>query len=135
MEISEGGSQYERIRNNAYWHNAHLDTEFTVTKDQMEATLDHIDDCIHNPTRGLLARREKTKPIPNYPEYFRNKEIMFNFPEVKAKNDVFESQYKKMYPKTGKIRKSLIESKYVVLNTIKPKMTRFQKLIFKLFHV
>ncbi len=135
MEISEGGSPYERIRYNAYWHNAHLDTELTVTKDQMEATLNHLDDCIQNPTRGLLARREQKKSIPNYPQFFRNEEIMFSFPEVKAKNDVFESQYKKMYPKTGEIRKSLIESKYVVLNTVKPKMTRFQKLIFKLFHV
>lgn len=134
MKITEGASPYDSIRKNAFLHNANLDSDSIVSKEQIESTLNHLDDCIHNPTRGLLARREQQSPIPDSPKFLTNQKIMFNFPEVKEKNDIFESQYKKMYPKTGEIRKNLIENRYITLSTIKPKMTKFQKLIFRLFH-
>lgn len=133
MEIEEGGSPYSSIRNNAFWHNAHLDTELTVTREAMDSTLAHLDDCIENPTRGLLARREKRRNRPYYSKYYENEQRLFNFKEVKAKNDIFVSQFKELYPQTGKTRLNLIENKSIVLSSVKPKMTKLQKLMFKLF--
>ena len=81
-----------------------------------------------------MARREQQSPIPDSPKFLTNQKIMFNFPEVKEKNDIFVSQYKKLYPKTGKARMNLIDCRFVTLGEIIPKMTKLQKFAFKLYN-
>lgn len=127
----DGGSPFEKVRYNAFWHNAHLDTTLSVNRGQMEDTLNHLDDCIKNPTIGLLARREAAKNVPNYDTFYRNEQTMFSYPEVRRKNSILERRIEALYPRTADLRNKLIDSKRVILRYVKPKMSMPRKLILK----
>lgn len=134
MEIELGGSRFDSQKNHAHWYNVHLDTKFRVNRDAIPDAVNHLNDCIDNPTIGLTARNWATPNIPNYPgSYYSNKELLFNFPEVKQVNDVFESKFKELYPKSGKTRNKLIDCRQIVLNFVTPKMNFGRKVLFKLF--
>lgn len=62
-EIMDGGCRFERVRRNAYWNNAHLDTRFRVAKDCTDDAINHLIDCKENPTIGLLARKNTAQII------------------------------------------------------------------------
>ncbi len=131
MELEIGSNPYSHYRSNAYWSRVHLDTRFKPDADDAQSIIDHLRDCTENPTRGLIARREVTKK-PHYPGYYeRNKSILAKMPEVKQQHDLFEKTFKKLYPKTGKARKALINNQNVFFRYVKPKMDDFTKAIFK----
>ena len=134
MEILEGFSRYDSIKSNAYWHHIHLDTRLRVSADDTTDTLAHLDDCIKHPTRGLIARRKGHKDKLNYPGFYkRNKTEMFKFPAVATKNDCFEKKFNELYPKTGSLRKLLIDKERITFSySAKPKMNFLQKFAFKL---
>lgn len=134
MEIDSGSSRYSNIRQNAFWNNAHLDTRFHIQRENALDTMKHLQDCFNNPTRGLLARRE-AKGVPNYPgHYSRNEKALYNIPVVNSTNERFEKEFKKLYPRSGKARKYLIENENVVLNYVKPKAYGLKRAIFKLIN-
>lgn len=134
MEIELGGSRFDSVCHNAYWHNVHLNTTLRVIdEDVCDDTIKHLDDCIENPTIGLVARK-KTLSDDLVWRYNDNKKHLFSIPAVKDRNDVFESKFVKLYPKTGKLRKLLIEEKRVVLNDIPKKMGMLKKVAFRLVH-
>ena len=136
MEYTNGGYRFENIRSNAYWHNAKLDTRFKPTDiSDAQSTIEHYNDCIKNPTRGLLARRKFE--TQNYPEYrMRNESIMRQFPEVRTLKDSFENKFnKELYPKTKNARKFLINNEFVLLDYVKPHVKTIRKALFKMIGI
>ena len=130
-EYIEGGSRFDRINHNAFWSNAHLDTRLRIDKDSISDNYNHIQNCIDNPTTGLLAGK-KHKTI-NYPmHYARNQRDLFQFSEMQQVNNTFVSKFKKLYPKTGNARLFLINNENIVLNYVKPIKKTFRRMIFKL---
>ena len=134
MEIADGFSRFDSIKRNAYWHHIHLDTRFRVSADDVSDTLDHLDDCINHPTTGLIARRQALKDKLNYPEFYKRNQIeMFKLPKVAQKNDSFEKKFNELYPKTGSLRKNLIDKQRITFSYLsKPKMSFLQKISLKL---
>ncbi|DAA88413.1 TPA: hypothetical protein CPT87_04985 [Candidatus Gastranaerophilales bacterium HUM_5] len=132
-EIMDGGCRFERVRRNAYWNNAHLDTRFRVSKDFTDDAINHLIDCKENPTIGLLARKKHR--TNNYPDCFeRNLKDLYKFKHVKAADNAFKETFVSLYPKTGKARKFLIETNSIVLNYVKPIRKNLRRTLFKLFN-
>lgn len=132
MLIETGHRKYLSIKSHAFWNNVHLDSRLRLNEDAIVDAREHLKDCIKTPTIGLIARKE-TRPRIYYPvHYERNLKKLNEFPEVQNLQEIFRTKLTKLYPKTKNIRRKLIESQRIVLEGIKPKMTKVQKLIFKL---
>lgn len=135
-EIILGGSRFDQVKSHAFWHNKHLDTRLAFNPDNIDDTLEHLKDCNEHPTIGLIARRKTLENGPYYPyHYKKNKAACFNVLEVKTMNDIFESTYKKLYPKTGKIRQILIDNKRINFSEVMPKLKPMEKFIFGLKNI
>ena len=135
MEIEFGAPRFENIRRNAHWTHAHLDTRLSWDVDWTNDAVSHLEDCKENPTRGLLARHEAEKNGIYYPYFYeRNKKNMLRNHKINQLSDEFDSQLKKMYPKTLKARMFLIETESVVLGTVKKHSSFLKKILFRAFH-
>lgn len=137
MELEVGGAnRFLQIRRNAYWAHIHLDSSFSLYEAAKVDMIAHLKDCIENPTRGLLARREQTGKRLNYPGYYElHKKQIAKLPEVKQLNDVFESKLVTMYPKTLSVRNYLIKNDNVVLNRVKKVSAGLKHRIFKFLYL
>lgn len=126
-------SHFDRIKSNAYWANAHLDTRFHIDPNMIDSNYNHIQDCINHPTTGLLAARKYR--TNNYPDcYERNLKELLSEPRMKKSVDTFLNKFDELYPKTGKARNFLINSDSIVLNYVKPIKKSLRRTIFKLFN-
>lgn len=137
MELEVGGAnRFLQIRRNAYWAHIHLDSRFSLYEAAKVDMVCHLKDCIENPTRGLLARREQTGKRLNYPGYYElHKKQIAKLQEVKQLNDVFESKLVTMYPKTLSVRNYLIKNDNVVLNRVKKVSAGLKHRIFKFLYL
>lgn len=131
-----GGNRFLQIRRNAYWANINLDSRFVFYNSAKDDMIAHLKDCIENPTRGLLARREQTGKKINYPGYYDfHKKQISKLPEVKQLNDVFESKLVTMYPKTLSVRNYLIKNENLVLNRVKRVSAGLKHRVFKFLYL
>ena len=119
-------------RDNAYNVQVHLDSKSKVSKEGINAMLIHLNDCIKNPTIGLLIRKDAIKEMPNFREYIRNKSYVLRQPEIIEANNNFEKYLKQTYPRTLKARLFLIEHRNIILGSVKPLTKSFKKTLFKL---
>ncbi len=130
-EYMEGGSRFERINNNAFWANAHLDTRLRLDKNNIDENYNHIKDCIDNPTTGLIAGR-KYRTL-NYPmHYARNQRDLFECSKMRQVNNEFVKKFRKLYPKTAEARLYLINMQSIVQNYVKPIKKTLRRSLFKL---
>ena len=53
-----GIDKYQTQIYNAKMHNNNLDNPLGITEKNIKYSLEHINDCIQNPTVGLLARKK-----------------------------------------------------------------------------
>ncbi len=113
-------SKYARQEYNAKMNNANLDTIFSIKQPNIKHSLNHIDDCINNPTIGLLARKKYETHYAPLIAYKQNLKDLLSEYRVKEASDNFKYSYNKMYPKTGNIRKFLINNNNVQLDNINP---------------
>ncbi len=112
----------EAIKENAYRARMEIDTELKVHPDYLEWNLKHLDDCMKNPTRGLIARREMKTVEAHAPQYYRdNLNLYLTLPAVKEKIEKFNKYFysENMYHKTGDARKKLIQYKRIVFGNVK----------------
>lgn len=132
MEIIEGGCKYERIRNNAFWNNANLDTRFHPDASDCEQAVNHLIDCKNQPTVALLARKKYR--TNNYPDFFTRNlfELYESSKSVQNADMAYRQTFNKLYPKTGKARKLLINNESIVLNYVKPIQKTFKRILIKL---
>jgi hypothetical protein len=132
MEIIEGGCKYETIRNNAFWNNANLDTRFHPDASDCEQAVNHLIDCKNQPTIALLARKKYR--TNNYPDFFRRNlfEMYESSKSVQNADIAYRQTFNKLYPKTGKARKLLINNESIVLNYVKPIQKTFKRILIKL---
>ncbi len=134
METILGGNRFSKLENHAYWANVNLDTRFHVDKDSVDYNHKQIQDCINHPTTGLLAAK-KYKTYNYIHCYERNYKELLTIPLIKNATDYFESKFQKLYPKTGKARKFLINNNNIVLNYVKPIKKSLKRTVFKWFGV
>lgn len=132
MEIIEGGFKYERIRNNAFWNNASLDTKFHPDASDCAQAVNHLIDCKNQPTVALLARKKYR--TNNYPDCFTRNlfELYESSQNVQNADIAYRQTFHKLYPKTGKARKLLINNESIVLNYVKPIQKTFKRILIKL---
>ena len=132
MEIIEGGCRYETIRNNAFWNNVNLDTRFHPDASDCEQAVNHLIDCKNQPTIALLARKKYR--TNNYPDYFTRNlfELYESSKSVQNADIAYRETFNKLYPKTGKARKLLINNESIVLNYIKPIQKTLKRTLIKL---
>lgn len=132
MEIIEGGCRYESIRNNAFWNNASLDTKFHPDASDCEQAVNHLIDCKKQPTVALLARKKYR--TNNYPDFFTRNlfELYESSKSVQNADMAYRQTFNKLYPKTGKARKLLINNESIVLNYVKPIQKTFKRILIKL---
>lgn len=132
MEIIEGGCKYESIRNNAFWNNASLDTKFHPDASDCEQAVNHLIDCKNQPTVALLARKKYR--TNNYPDFFTRNlfELYESSKSVQNADMAYRQTFNKLYPKTGKARKLLINNESIVLNYVKPIQKTFKRILIKL---
>ncbi len=134
-ELESYYSQIDKIRRNALWARIHMDTRFTPDDIASEDYLNHLNDKIKNPTRGMLAMREQEKRPLNYPlKYAQNKDLFEKeISETKAATEEFNNLVDKLYPKTKRIRKYIIDHDRVVFDKVKP--SKGTKLIRKFLYL
>ena len=132
MKIQKANSKYSNQRYNAYWNNVHLDTRLSLGADAIMDAVNHLNDCIKNPTIGLLMRKKcRTN---NYPDCFnRNLNLLYSDKRVQHAQVFFEVIYENLYPKTGKARKYLIKNENIVIDYVKPIRKSLKRTLFKLF--
>ncbi len=121
------------IKNNAQYAKCELDTSLRVHPDFIKRNLAHIQDCIENPTRGLIARRQMRKSELNAPKYYRvNFNEYMNMPVVKEKLKEFNDKFysKSLYYKTGYFRKQLIKHDRVIFGKV-IKSSKFNHMLIK----
>ena len=134
MEIIVGGNRFEKYLHNAHWANVNLDTFFNPSESGINDLTAHFNDCVENPTRGMLAKKWSERTGIHYPVYYeRNLKMMLKDEKCKQAFDTFEQKTAKMYPKTLKARKFLVDNGYVVLNYVKEHEKSIRKQLFKLF--
>ena len=123
---------HNSITANAYWYYERLDSRSKINKDNVQDIVKHFDDCTKNPTRGLIAR--KMCETNYYPYYLkRNLSDLKNFEEARTAEESFKKCYNTMYPKTGKLREFLIDSRSIVLHTVKPIEKTLRRALFMMF--
>jgi hypothetical protein len=124
MEIESGPCRlpYENVRSNAYWTRVHFDTQLWPDIDGAAHYRKHLQDCIDNPTIGLLARKKYiTGPRMNYPDFaWRNRKIMENDKGIEAAVKYLKGVVNTLYPKTKHIREYMIDKNRVALDEIRP---------------
>lgn len=129
-EIILGGSRFDDINSHAFWANAHLDTRLRLDKDFLSDNYNHLQDCINHPTTGLLAAKKNR--TYNYPScYNRNLKDLKSIPSMRDSFDRFETKFSKLYPKTGRARKFLINNESIVLNYVKPIKRSLKRILFR----
>ena len=132
METILGGCKYENIRNNAYWNNANLDTRFSPDISDCDQAINHLVDCKNKPTVALLARKKYR--TNNYPDFFKRNlcDLYESSKSVQNADIAYRETFNKLYPKTGKARKLLINNESIVLNYIKPIQKTFKRTLIKI---
>lgn len=78
----------------------------------------HIDDCIKNPTIGLLARKVASKKGNIIMRMGALSQAWFNSVVPESNIQAAQEHFDKLYPKTGKLRIKLIENERVVLDKV-----------------
>ena len=115
MEIIEGGC-----------------TRFHPDASDCEQAVNHLIDCKNQPTVALLARKKYR--TNNYPDFFRRNlfEMYESSKSVQNADIAYRQTFNKLYPKTGKARKLLINNESIVLNYVKPIQKTFKRILIKL---
>ncbi len=141
VELGYIDPKFNNIKSNAYWSRVHIDTMFWPSEDGKSTYTAHVQDCIDNPTRGLIARRKYITGKPmNYPDYAKRNKLIFDVqPDVAVLNKTLKKNINKMYKKTKYARSYIINSDRVALDYVKKgkEYTKFDKAIIllkRLFH-
>ncbi len=105
-----GGSRFENVKSNAYWSRVMLDSTLSPKDVYIDSYLDHLRDCIKNPTVGYIANDKYINKKPkNYPMYFwRNHAMLGENTKVNMLREILASKVKKLYSKTAKLREYII---------------------------
>lgn len=127
------GNNYNNLYNNSLALKNHLDSNKRVDLDVIQDLKTYLVDFQKNPTRAQVVYRDvvKKNPIMHPAQYSYNKTQMSRFVLAKDLMDsvskIFEKQ---LYPKTHKLRKSLIQNDRIALDTVVPKLTsKFAKFL------
>jgi len=93
----------------------------------------HMYNCIDNPTLGLLARHEAKKGVRlNKNIISNNNQLLSLQNEYKNLVTQFSHVQFKLYPKTSKLRQTLIDSNRLSLDKVAPKASKLTKMFIKL---
>ncbi len=118
-------------KRNAQIYNKHLDSGFSITKESAMDSIKHINDCIENPTIGLIARKQsRTHKLPSFC-YEQNYRDLMAFDSMNVAVGVFENKFDNLYPRSGKARKYLINSNSIMLDSVNHIKKTFSRQIFK----
>ena len=123
MEILQGAVPlYPNVRKNVSNAMIHLDTSVLPRTRAAAAYKAHLNDCIDNPTVGLLARKKYTpRRAPGVMDYvWRNKKIIESDKLIKPTRVYLDNMIKNLYPKTRFLREYIIEKGRVDFDVIKP---------------
>ena len=134
-EIEMGGTnRFGQLKVNAYRAYSAMNRRFKLDEEDTTAVAKHLQDCIDNPTRGLLARKHVQSLYGLSLDSFQarmNREEIFSDTAIQRAENKLIAKYKKLYPKTGYARIQLIEGENVVLNRVKPIKSSLKRTLLK----
>lgn len=113
--------RWDNAVNNAILTRASLDTSLRRYDDDAESLINHYKYCKKEPTVGMMIEKKYLFNKEDKNRYFyRNLNVFNKMEAVRNEKDNFEKCFNEMYPKSGKARKYLVDSKSIVLDYIKP---------------
>lgn len=126
-----GITKFDSQINNAGLYNTLLDSKYPLSRLEIDLNMtEHLQDCIKNPTIGLLARKQtETNNFPHQKE--NNRYILRTSNKYNSLSSSFADTFVSQYPKTGKARMFLIDNNYLALNEIKPIIKDIKRYLFK----
>jgi hypothetical protein len=133
--VGENSSNFAEAITAASRVRSHFNTRYNADKETMiEHYKDFLNTKLENSTIADLAMQDvlKKQPITHPLIYSSKQKRLEREPEVDELVLRVNNQYKENYPKTGDIRKTLIENDRVSLESIQPKATKLEKFILKL---
>ena len=133
-EIMDGFGRFDDLYRKAYWAKISLDR--TANWFDEESALD---DCVEylkerrkNRTAGDIAYAEVIRKNPlGETDYSKNLRILERNPEVDSLLKESRNFNAKNYPKTGRVRNTLIKNNRFRLYEVLPKLTGFSKFVMK----
>ena len=132
-----GGAKYDNIYNHAASYKKQLDSNPAwYDKDLAQIrTEDFLRDRIKNPTIADAALQRYVKRHPYKSQKFQlinNLADLEKTPGVDVLIKQNHENYKKLYPKTGSIRETLIKNDRIDLYKVTPKLKGVKKFLLKL---
>lgn len=115
-------------------------TKMALSSSKLKASREHIANymagSIINPTRGMLAYQEhintaKTNPI----NYNKNIDSIIQIKDIRKLFKMFAIRVNKLYPKTIKARRFIVESERVTFDNVSKIKHDARRTIFKLFGI
>ena len=83
---------------------------------------------------GTETNKTFSLPVLAYPQWFYNYNALKKHPDVKPAYEKFEKAFDALYPKTGNLRKFLIEKSRLSFAKVLPKMNSEQKTAAKAYY-
>lgn len=126
-----GGCLWDDLRQATQWAAFSCDSAWNVDKNDIYNYNGFLQEKVKNPVAAEIAMHEFSRKHNIDPTTLTgNRIILERVPENDFLANKLKTDYKKNYPKTGKIRRALIYNDRFALNEIKPKLTNSLKKLF-----
>jgi hypothetical protein len=133
--VSKQANHYKKLEKSAFWVHRCLDTPNSFDEEDITHYKDFLSEKSKSPLIADIIMNDVQKTYTRrYPKayYFAKKEEMENVSELKPLVESINKQNKSLYPKTGKLRQTLISNNRFHLFYVKPKLHMLDKFILKL---
>lgn len=129
----DGDSNLSCLKRSVYWVKSHCDSDLKINKDLVTNDYKEVlKNRCKNPTLTDIVFYDNIKKRGVlYPrDFYKNLKALEEDRTVHEIADLAIKKIMELYPKTRIIRKQLIEKGRFELNSVTPKMTKIQKLLF-----
>lgn len=132
-----GGARFDNIYGHAASYKKQLDSNPAWYDEELAQirTEDFLKDRIKNPTIADAALHRYVKKHPYTSSSYQVINNMADLEKTPGVDTLIKQNcenYKKLYPKTGRIRETLIDNSRIDLYKVNPKLTGIKKLLLKL---
>lgn len=134
MEMCENISRWNLLRQNVYNACQSLKTHDKIKNQDIASFKELLREQYKNSTRVEIAMRERLiKTNERIRHMLKNRNNLEKISENYFMSQEIKANYQKNYPKSGNIRRALIENDRFKLNYVTPKLTStFRKILIKL---
>ncbi len=100
---------------------------------RLQVTKKHLNDCINNPTQGMIAFKDEYAKVKDFETFNKNARKMDINEEIMPLRLKLKQKVLKLYPKTFMIRSYIANTHRVVFDKVLHVKHNFKRLLFKMF--